>query len=73
MIDSDQPDEDQDQPTEASAEEVGDAGSGDILGKIGGMLPDGALGQMSQMFGGEDGSSPLGNFADLAGQLLKRD
>ena len=73
MIENEQPDEDQEGSAETPTSEMGENGSEDILGKIGGMLPQGALDQASQMLGGESDGDPLNNLTGLAGKMLQRD
>ena len=73
MIENEQPDEDQEGSAETPACETDEAGLQDILGKIGGMLPQGALDQASQMPGGQSDGDPLSNLAGLAGTMLHHD
>lgn len=54
-------------PSDASAE----AGEG-ILGKLGGMLPQGALGKATELLDRDGDGNPLNDLSGLAGKFLNR-
>lgn len=53
--------------------EASEAGGQDILGKISGMLPEGALGKASQLLDTDGDGNPVNDLAGLAGKFLNRD
>lgn len=64
------------EPVGEAAEAPGDAraeaGEG-ILGKLGGMLPEGALGKASELLDRDGDGNPLNDLSGLAGKFLNRD